>query len=170
MRKLGAFVVAFALLQNPAAGISQPQDAPAAAPAAVPLQPQEQPLVPGPEALTVLIKMTLAALNQANRTNNYSVLWALGSDTFRQANTPQSMADGFAGIREARLDLSPMILLTPQLVQLPAIEQGRYLHLRGFFATQPSRIDFDLIFEPSGGQWKLSGLSVSRASPGEGTR
>lgn len=158
--------LAFACFLQPSAAFSQSPDNPALSlPAVQPPQIQTQLQVPSPETMTVLIKMALAGLNQANRTNNYSVVWALGSDTFRKVNSPETMSKNFAGLRNARVDLSGMILLTPQLLQLPVIEQGKYLHLRGYFQTQPARIDFDLAFEPSQGQWKLASLGVDAQLP-----
>jgi len=34
------------------------------------------------------------------------------------------------------------------------------LRLTGRFPTKPVRIDFDLLFENIGGQWRLFGISV----------
>ena len=48
--------------------------------------------LPPPEALIILIRSSIVALSQANVTNNYSVLSAMGSKTFRTANSPQSIA------------------------------------------------------------------------------
>jgi hypothetical protein len=130
--------------------------------AAPPIRPalQQQSSIPQATGLLVLIRSTLVALHQANMTGNYAVLWAVSSDKFRAANTPQGLAQGFAGFRNARVDLSPVIYLDPQVSSPPAIEANR-LHLVGFFPSSPARINFDLFFEPSQGQWKLAQINAS---------
>jgi hypothetical protein len=116
--------------------------------------------MPAPEAMIIMIRASLVALSQANVTNNYSVLNALGSDNFRQANPPARLAELFAPFRTNNIDLAPVVFVTPQLSQQPKIVDGR-LRLIGFFPTQPMQVNYDIQYEPSGGMWKLFGLSVN---------
>ncbi len=138
------------------------QTAPAR-PAPAPAAPQGL-QVPAAATLVILIKSTLVAFSQANRTNIYHVFHGLGSDAFRAGHTPDGLAQQFAAFRNAKVDLYPVIVLNPQLIQQPAIQQNR-LHLVGFFPTSPVRINFDMWFEPSEGQWKMAqlGLNLSQA-------
>lgn len=130
----------------------------AAAPAPAPINAQIQ--MPPPEAMIIMIRSSLVALSQANVTNNYQVLNALGSNNFRQTNPPARLAQIFASFRSNNIDLAPVVFVTPQLSQQPKIENGK-LRLIGFFPTQPMRVDFDLEFEPADSIWKLYGLSVN---------
>jgi hypothetical protein len=123
------------------------------------VQPQ-QIQMPPPEAMIIMIRSSLVALSQANVTNNYGVLNALGSDSFRKANSPQKLGEIFTSFRTNKIDLSPVVYVTPQLNQQPRVENGK-LRMIGFFPTQPMRVDYDLTFEPSGGVWKLFGISVN---------
>jgi hypothetical protein len=116
--------------------------------------------MPPPEAMIIMIRSSLVALSQANTTNNYAVLNALGSDSFRQSNPPARLAQIFAPFRTNNIDLTPVVFVTPQLSQQPKIENGR-LHLVGYFPTQPMQVLYDVQYEPSGGVWKLYGLSVN---------
>jgi hypothetical protein len=116
--------------------------------------------MPPPEAMIIMIRSSLVALSQANTTNNYAVLNALGSDSFRQANPPARLAQIFAPFRTNNIDLAPVVFVTPQLSQQPKIENGR-LHLVGYFPTQPMQVLYDVQYEPSNGIWKLYGLSVN---------
>lgn len=122
------------------------------------VQPHQVP--PGP-AIAILVKSSLIALNQANATGNYSVLLALGSGTFRARNNSQTLAQTFSGMRSARVNLNPVIVMNLQLTRQPVIEQNRFLRLIGFLATRPSQTNFDLHFEPSENEWKLANLSLS---------
>ncbi len=121
--------------------------------------PQAQIQMPRPETMIIMIRSSLVALSQANITNNYSVLNQLGSGNFRKANPPARLAQLFNSFRTNKIDLAPVVFVTPQLSKQPAIVNGK-LHLVGNFPTQPMRVDFDLKFEPSNGIWKLFGLSV----------
>jgi hypothetical protein len=143
-----------ATAQTRIAAVSPQNLAPAAVPA--PARPQ----VPSAEAMIILIRASLVALSQANLTNNYSVLNTLGSDTFRQANPPSRLAEIFAPFRTNKIDLNPVVYVTPQLTQQPAMANGR-LRLVGYFPTLPMRVNYDLTFEPSAGNWKLFGLGVN---------
>lgn len=115
--------------------------------------------VPPAEAMVILIRSSVVALSHANLTNNYSVLSAMGSPTFRTANPPARLAEVFASFRSNNIDMNPVVYVTPQLTQQPVIENGR-LRLKGFFPTLPMQVNFDLGFEPAGGVWKLFGLAV----------
>ena len=122
--------------------------------------PAAQIQMPPAEALIIMIRSSLVALSQANVTNNYQVLNALGSDSFRSANPPARLAQLFAPFRTNNIDLAPVVFVTPQLSQQPSLNNGK-LRLTGYFPTQPMRVDYDLQFEPSGGIWKLYGISVN---------
>ncbi|NJM51838.1 MAG: hypothetical protein HC843_14030 [Sphingomonadales bacterium] len=122
--------------------------------------PAAQIQMPPPEAMIIMIRSSLVALSQANVTNNYTVLNQLGSYNFRTANPPARLAELFAPFRTNKIDLAPVVFVTPQLVQQPQIVDGK-LRLVGNFPTQPMRVDFDLQFEPTEGLWKLFGLSVN---------
>lgn len=164
MRKSGLIAIAAAtvLLQPAVAAAQNRPAARPAAPAPAPARPAapQQSQIPQAAGLLVLIKSSLIALNQANLTGNYQVLYALGSDTLRSTTNPQNLAQSFAPFRQRQVDLSPVIYLNPQLARNPTIEGGR-LHIVGAFPTSPLRINFDFWFEPSQGQWKFVQLNTS---------
>jgi hypothetical protein len=154
---LASFVPAISftpvIAQTRTAAVSPRPPAPAAL--AVPAQPQ----VPTPEAMIVLIRSSIVALSHANLTNNYSVLNALGSPSFKQANPPAKLQQLFAPFRANNIDMNPVVFVTPQLKYQPAVQEGR-LRLIGFFPTAPLQVNYDLQFEPSGGVWRLFGIAV----------
>jgi hypothetical protein len=110
----------------------------------------------------ILIRETLLALDQANKTGNYTVLRDLGSPAF-QANTAAKLGDIFAPQRRDNLDLSGVAVLEPQLSLLPQIEANGLMHMTGFFPSAPEQINFDLAYAPVNGQWRLFGISVGLA-------
>jgi hypothetical protein len=108
----------------------------------------------------ILIRETLLALDQANKTGNYTVLRDLGSPQF-QANTAARLAEIFAQQRRDKLDLSGVAVIDPQLTLLPQIEPSGLMRMAGFFPSVPTQVNFELAFAPVDGRWKLFGLSVS---------
>ena len=107
----------------------------------------------------ILVRSTLIALDQANKTGNYTVLRDLGAPGF-QTNTAARLGDIFAGLRRDNLDLSGVAALDPQLTLLPQIEANGMMHMTGFFPSIPTQVNFDLSYAPVNGQWRLFGISV----------
>jgi hypothetical protein len=115
----------------------------------------------------ILIRSTLLALDQANKTGNYTVLRDLGAQSFQATNTAARLADIFAAHRKANFDLSGIAVLEPQLTLLPEIDAQGMMRMAGFFPSVPAQIKFDLVYAPVSGQWRLFGIGVSlgRAAP-----
>ncbi|WP_456843463.1 hypothetical protein [Bradyrhizobium sp. USDA 4486] len=108
----------------------------------------------------MLIRSTLLALDHANKTGNYTVLRDLGAPGF-QVNTAAKLAEIFAKQRGDKLDLSGVAVIDPQLSLLPQIEPNGLLHMAGFFPSVPSQVNFELLFAPIEGQWRVFGVSLS---------
>ena len=112
----------------------------------------------------ILIRSTLLALDQANKTGNYTVLRDLGAPGF-QTNSAARLGEIFVNQRHDKLDLSGVAVLEPQLTLLPQIESNGLMHMSGYFPSVPTQINFDLFYAPVQGRWQLFGLSISLASP-----
>jgi len=108
----------------------------------------------------ILIRSSLLALDQANKTGNYTVLRDIGAPGF-QSNTAARLGEIFAKLRSDNLDLSGVAVIDPQLNVLPQIEAGGLMHMAGFFPSVPTQVNFELSFAPVNGQWRLFGISVS---------
>jgi hypothetical protein len=128
---------------------------------------QPAPPPPGPRpaqidrnGVLILIRTTLLALDQANKTGNYTVLRDLGSPEF-QVNSAARLAEIFAKQRRDNIDLSGVAVIDPQLTLLPQIEANGMMHMAGFFPSVPTQVNFEIAYAPVNGQWRLFGLSVS---------
>ncbi|WP_246683415.1 hypothetical protein [Mesorhizobium sp. B2-1-3A] len=108
----------------------------------------------------ILTRSALLALDQANKTGNYTVLRDLGSPNF-QTNSAARLGDIFASQRNQGLDFSAVAVLEPQLTLLPQIEPNGMLHMAGFFPSAPLQVNFELLFEPVNREWKIFGVSVN---------
>ncbi len=125
-------------------------------------QAQNAPKVPDNNQLVLLIRNAIVALNNANQTGNYTVLRDLGAPGFQRANTAAQLSLIFTDLRERRLNLAAVVLLTPKLTEKPALTEQGLLRLKGFFPTQPQLV-FEMLFQQLQSKWLVFGLSVNVA-------
>jgi hypothetical protein len=121
-------------------------------------QPKTQ--VPDDDTLFILITSTLAALNQANITGNYTVFRDLAGPRFQQTNNAARLSEIFSELRKSGLDFSSILLLSPDLVKEPQINDQGILRLTGFFETRP-QLNFEMLFERVEDKWLLFGIGVT---------
>jgi hypothetical protein len=118
--------------------------------------------MPDADKILLLVRSTLLTLNDALQTGNFTVLRDMGAPGFREANTAGKLAQAFAQLASQGVDLSAVTVLAPQLTEMPTIDpQRQMLHLKGYFAGQPVQINFEILYEPVAGRWRLFGLSVN---------
>lgn len=118
----------------------------------------------GPAQL-MLIRNTLTLVNHGNLTGNYTVLRDLASERFRQRNTAGDLATTFGNLRQQKLDLSPILVIDPQLTQPPTeVAPGR-LQLVGQFPTRPQAVQFALVFQQVAAGWMIDEISLRVATP-----
>jgi hypothetical protein len=108
-----------------------------------------------------LIRSTLLTLNDANRSGNYSVLRDLAAPSFQGKNTAADLAQVFLDLRTRHFDLFAVALTAPHLSAAPQLDGNGMLRMSGNFPTRPLQINFDLVFQNVGGQWRLFGISVA---------
>jgi hypothetical protein len=150
----------FALLAGAAA-----QTPPPAQPKAPAAQPPPQVAMPDADKIVLLLRGTLLTLNDAVQTGNFTVLRDLSAPGFRDANSAARLGAIFGNLAQRGIDLSAVAILAPQLGEAPSIDpQTSMLRIKGFFPGQPVRIDFEVIYQPVGGRWRLFGLSVQPTS------
>ena len=109
----------------------------------------------------MLVRSTLLALDHANKTGNYTVLRDIGAPGFAATNSAARLGDIFAKLRNDNLDLSGVAVIDPQLSLLPQIEANGMMRMAGFFPSVPAQVNFELMYAPVDGQWRLFGISVS---------
>lgn len=124
--------------------------------------PAAQPALPvSLDQALYLIRSTLLTLNDANRSGNYTVLRDLAAPGFQAGNTAADLAQIFTDLRQRQVDLYQVATMAPQLTSPPHITDNNMLRLTGFFPAKPLQINFDLLFQNAGGQWRLFGISVA---------
>jgi outer membrane murein-binding lipoprotein Lpp len=112
-----------------------------------------------------LIKGALLSFNDANVTANYNVFHAKLSKVFRDQFSPQRLATIFKEFRDKKIDFNMIAAKTPISVEEPKVDDKGLLLLKGYFDTSPSRVNYDLAFIMSEGEWKLTKINVDVKKP-----
>lgn len=146
------------LAQSPAAAqpVVQGQPLP-------PTQVQPPPSIrptPSQLELSKMIWSTMAAVDHANRSGNYSVLRDISAQGFQINNNAAQLSEVFKGIREARIDLSNALLIPPTYNQAPQMLREDVFRVQGFFQLRPIALSFDMYFQWEQGRWKLFGIDI----------
>ncbi|MGB9368557.1 MAG: hypothetical protein WCE79_21360 [Xanthobacteraceae bacterium] len=121
--------------------------------------------VPGAELQEVLIKASLLSFNDANVTGNYEVFHAKLSKPFRDQFPPEKLAATFKEFRDKRIDFDIIAAKKPISTEEPKISDNGTLSIKGHFDTTPSRVNYDLAFIMSDGEWKLIKVNVDVKKP-----
>lgn len=126
--------------------------------------------IPSATFQEVLIKTTLLTFNDANLTGNYTVMYARLAKPFRDKITPEGLKKAFSAFADQKIDLGLIAAMAPVASSEAKITVARgSLELRGYFATKPSRVTYELDFLPSEGQWKPALIDV-RIKPQSASR
>jgi hypothetical protein len=126
---------------------------------------QAQNKVPSERTLEVLVKTSLLSFNDANVTGNYTVLHDKLSKPFRQEYLPEKLKEAFKEFREKNIDIELIAALKPTYEPPTSIDSEGKLVVKGYFPTEPIRVNFNLAFIPSDGEWKLIRLNVKLGTP-----
>jgi len=113
----------------------------------------------------ILIKASLLTFNDANVTGNYDVFHAKLSKPFRDQFPPERLAEVFKGFRDQHIDFDLIAAKAPVSVEEPKVDDNGRLTLKGYFDTTPSRMNYDLVFIMSDGEWKLIAINVDLKKP-----
>lgn len=110
------------------------------------------------------MKSSLLSFNDANVTGNYAVFHARLSKSFHQQFPPEKLKEVFRQFNEKPIDLDIVAAMPPIYDQEPTVDGDGKLTVKGFFATEPTRVNFEMDFVLAGDEWKLLRLNVVLAS------
>jgi hypothetical protein len=126
---------------------------------------QAQNKVPSERGLEALVKATLLTFNDANVTGNYEVFHAKLSKPFREQFPVERLARRFQEFNKKNIDFDVIAALKPDYDPAPKVDDEGRLLVKGHFPTEPLRVNFDLAFIPSDGEWKLISINVKIDDP-----
>lgn len=116
--------------------------------------------MPPSAALLMLLRSTLAGVNQANFTGDYGVLYSLTTPEFQKRVTLWRLGFALSDLRKHEIDLSPALALDPVFSAAPALSND-VLHVAGAFPSRPLQIRFDVAYRAVEGYWLIESLAVS---------
>ena len=114
---------------------------------------------PLPQQHLYLIRSTLAALSDANRSGNYSVLRDLAAPAFQARHSAADLAHIFTDVRTRPVDLSTAITIEPKVTET-ARPDATSLRLSGYIPAEPNPILFAMQFDAVAGHWRLASISI----------
>ena len=131
-------------------------------------QPSVQPppsIRPTPSQLELsrMIWSTVAAVDHANRSGNYSVLRDISAQNFQINYNPARLTEIFAGLRNSNIDLSTALLVPPTYYEAPQMLSENLFQVKGLFQLRPVSIQFVMAFQWEQGRWKLAGIDIQPA-------
>jgi hypothetical protein len=154
--RAGLVMLALALFVSADAGAAPTP--PGQAPTAV--LPTRTPPVPAPIVTLALVRNTLLAVDQANKSGNYTVLRDIAGPSFHDNNDPARLAQIFAPLRAQKVDMLAVAVIDPQYKEQPRITAKRMLYVSGRFTIRPRSVNFELLFEVVRGEWRIYGISI----------
>lgn len=116
--------------------------------------------MPGPAVQEVLVKSTLATLNDAVATDNFTVLHAKISKPFRDQFPPEKLRAVFKNLIEKHAVFDAVVAEKMIVDEEARIDEKGVLKLKGHFQTTPKQVKYELGFIQSEGAWKLSGVTI----------
>jgi hypothetical protein len=117
--------------------------------------------IPSEREQDVMIRSTLAAFNDANMTNNYSVLMAKASRQLQSQATPEQLQTAFAQFRDNLLFFEDIVTATRDSSETATIDNEGVLVLAGTFKTEEMKVKYRLRFAQNAKVWKLLGINVN---------
>lgn len=116
--------------------------------------------LPNPMEQEILVKTTLLTFNDANVTGNYAVLNAKLSKPFRDQFDADKLKTTFKDFVDKHVDIG-VIAAKPIVPTGDAqIDSNGVLQLGGHFDTTPKKVNYQLQFIRSEGEWKAFGIHV----------
>ena len=114
--------------------------------------------LPTPLVEEVMVKTSLLTLNDANLTGNYAVMYAKMAKPFRDKFTADTLKQAFKAFAGKHIDIIAAKPIVP--TSEAKFAPNGWLMLRGYFDTTPSRLNYELDFAVSEGEWKLTTINV----------
>ncbi len=106
-----------------------------------------------------LVRTTLSALADANRTGNYSVFRDLAAPVFQAKHSAADLAAIFTDARRRPIDLAPALMFDPDQFEATR-PTAEHLRLSGSLAGGAERVTFRLLYTSVGGHWRLADVAI----------
>jgi len=116
--------------------------------------------IPGDDEQDVLIRTSLMTFNDANMTDNYSVLFAKASKEFQSQLSVDKLQTAFEPFRKNELFFEDVVTAEYASSDKATLDNEGALVLIGVFKTDDMEVKYRLRFVQNNHVWKLLGLNV----------
>ncbi|MBR1218773.1 hypothetical protein JQ557_12290 [Bradyrhizobium sp. U87765 SZCCT0131] len=116
--------------------------------------------IPGDDEQDVLIRTALMTFNDANMTNNYSVLFGKASKEFQSQLSADKLQAAFEPFRKNELFFEDVVTAEYASSEKAVFDNEGALVLAGVFKTDDMEVKYRLRFVQNNHAWKLLGLNV----------
>ncbi|HOW97575.1 MAG TPA: hypothetical protein P5567_06525 [Kiritimatiellia bacterium] len=116
--------------------------------------------IPPDAELQRMTSEAIGLLAEAINKNDFSGFRAHISQLWQSQVTEEQLREAFKEFAEKQIDLAPLKSQTPVFSQKPAVDENGALNLRGYYATTPDQVRFELSFIYEHPQWKLSSIGL----------
>jgi hypothetical protein len=116
--------------------------------------------IPSDDDQDVLIRSTLMTFNDANMTNDYSVLFAKASKQFQAQITLDKMQAAFEAFRKNELFFEDVVTADYDSYEKASIDGEGALVLAGVFKTDDMQVKYRIRYVQNNKLWKLLGINV----------
>jgi len=118
--------------------------------------------IPSDDDQDVLIRSTLVTFNDANMTNNYSVLWAKSAKELQAAASPEKMAAAFEVFRKNQGFFEDVVTADYDSYENAKIDKDGGLVLAGVFKIDDNmKVKYNLRFLQNDKVWKVVSINVN---------
>jgi hypothetical protein len=130
------------------------------APGVTPPAPSATPM-PATADIDRMVWTTMVTVQGAIASGNYSVLRDNAAPAFQAANDTARLAVIFTRLRADGIDLTRTLLVTPMFRAPPRLIRPGLLQVQGSFPLRPTAIDFEMLYQWTGGEWRVFGVAIS---------
>lgn len=116
--------------------------------------------IPSDDDQDIMIRSTLMTFNDANMTNNYSVLFAKASKQFQAQITQEKMQSAFEAFRKNELFFEDVVTADYDSYEKATIDGEGALVLAGVFKTDDMQVKYRIRYVQNNKVWKLLGINV----------
>jgi hypothetical protein len=116
--------------------------------------------VPADKELKALALDSLLAFNQAIETKSFKNFYDQISKLWQKEVTSEKLLQIFQPFIDKKINIAPIAQLEPAFAGTPAVNEDGLLVIKGSYATEPSKVFFELKYVYEDAAWKVVGINV----------
>jgi hypothetical protein len=116
--------------------------------------------VPSDKELKGLALDSLLMFDKAIQAKSFENFYGWIANLWRNETTPEKLLEIFQPFIDKEINIAQIAKLEPAFAGTPAINEDGFLVVKGSYATEPSKVSFELKYVYEDEAWKLVGINV----------